>query len=79
MKNQMKRKQSLWWLVVAAWMVVIFLFSAQNDSQSGDTSGVVVRWFLTLIYPGFGDFPAARQQELLEVAFIHQCSTQFTQ
>ena len=54
------------WGAVAAWMAVIFLFSAQNDNQSGDTSGVVVRWFLSLIYPGFREFPALRQQELLE-------------
>ena len=47
-------------------MVVIFLFSAQNDTQSGDTSGVIVRWFLSLIYPGFESFSPERQMELLE-------------
>ncbi len=63
MKN---RKKLLAWLGVAAWMVVIFLFSAQNDTQSGDTSGMVVRWFLSLLYRGFESFSPERQMELLE-------------
>ena len=61
-----RNSQMLAWLGIAAWMVVIFLFSAQNDTQSGDTSGVVVRWFLSLIYPGFEGFLPERQTELLE-------------
>ncbi len=62
-----RNNQALAWLAVAAWMVVIFLFSAQNDTQSGDTSGLVVRWFLSLIYPGFEGFSPERQTALLEV------------
>ena len=62
MKN---RKKLLAWLGVAAWMVVVFLFSAQNDIQSGDTSGMVVRWFLSLLYRGFESFSPERQMELL--------------
>ena len=69
MKTCNKRNRMLAWVGVAAWMVVIFLFSAQNDSQSGDTSGVIVRWFLSLIYPGFDGFAPERQTEIL--AFWH--------
>ena len=49
MRNRRSRIKGIAWLAVAAWMVVIFLFSAQNDTQSGDTSGMVVRCF----YPCF--------------------------
>lgn len=66
MRNRRSRITGIAWLAVAAWMVVIFLFSAQNDTQSGDTSGMVVRWFLSLLYRGFEDFSPERQQALLE-------------
>ena len=66
MRNRRSRITGIAWLAVAAWMVVIFLFSAQNDTQSGDTSGMVVRWFLSLLYRGFEDFSPERQQALLK-------------
>lgn len=82
MSNRKNRKQMPPWLAVAAWMVVIFLFSAQNASQSGDTSGVIVRWFLSLIYRGFADFPVERQTEILEIwhTIIRKCAhfTEYT-
>ena len=76
MKNRENRKQLLSWLSVAAWMAVIFLFSAQNDSQSGDTSGAVVRWFLACIYRGFEEFSPQHQQELLDFwhIIIRKCA-----
>ena len=57
-------------------MVVIFLFSAQNDTQSGDTSGVIVRWFLSLIYPGFESFSPERHLAHIEVwhTIIRKCA-----
>lgn len=66
MRNRRSRIKEIAWLAVAAWMVVIFLFSAQNNTQSGDTSGMVVRWFLSLFYRGFESFSPERQMELLE-------------
>ena len=76
MKSQNNRRKIFAWLGVAAWMVVIFLFSAQNDTQSGDTSGMVVRWFLSLIYPGFESFSPERHLALLEVwhTIIRKCA-----
>ena len=63
----MKIKKYLPWELVAAWMIVIFLFSAQTDRQSGDLSGGIVRWFVSLIYWGFDAFPLERQNEILEL------------
>ena len=61
-----KIKQYLPWFAVAAWMVVIFLLSAQTDRQSGDLSGGIVRWFVALIYRGFETFSPERQMEILD-------------
>lgn len=61
-----RNKRLLSWLAAAAWMVVIFLFSAQTGDESGDTSGAIVRWVMGLIYPGFEGLAEARQMEILE-------------
>ena len=61
-----KTKQYLSWFAMILWMVVIFLFSAQTDRQSGNLSGGIVRWFVTLIYRGFDNFSMERQTAILE-------------
>ena len=65
MKSKESLKRAVSWLIVTVWMIVIFLLSAQNASQSGKTSGGVVRWLLSLLYGDFADFSPLRQQELL--------------
>lgn len=65
MKN--KTKQYLSWAAVAVWMAVIFLLSAQTARQSGDLSGGIVHWFVSLLYRSFDSFPLERQEEILEL------------
>ena len=65
--NRNTWKQRLRWLAVAVWMVVIFLFSAQNSQKSGDTSGAVLQWVLNLLYRGFETFPLSRQIAIREL------------
>ena len=65
MKNSTKRLLS--WMAVAAWMVVIFLFSAQTGKDSGDTSGRILRLAMKLIYWNFDAFSPQRQESLLAV------------
>lgn len=65
MKNSTKRLLS--WMAVAAWMVVIFLFSAQTGQDSGDTSGRILRLAMKLIYWNFDAFSPQRQESLLAV------------
>lgn len=60
-------KQVLSWAAVAAWMVVIFLFSAQTAEHSGNASGAIVRWWLNRVYRGFDGFSAEKQEALLEI------------
>ena len=55
------------WAAVLLWMVVIFLFSAQNGQRSGDTSGSVLRWILRLFYWGFDAYAIEKQTAILEL------------
>ena len=69
----MKMKQIkgfLSWLAVAAWMVVIFLFSGQTGDSSGNTSGQLVRWVISIFYRGYADLPVVEQTEILEVIHL---------
>ena len=48
----MERRRKTWlrvvlWALVAAWMAVIFLFSAETADRSSETSGRIIRWLLT--------------------------------
>ena len=63
MKTSTKRLIS--WLAVAAWMVVIFLFSAQTGDDSGDTSGRILRLAMKLLYWNFDGFSPERQESLM--------------
>ncbi|MFQ9797857.1 MAG: hypothetical protein ACLR23_01905 [Clostridia bacterium] len=38
------------WAAVLIWMVVIFLFSAQNGAQSGDLSGSLLEKILAFFH-----------------------------
>lgn len=60
-------KHWLPWGLVAAWMVVIFLFSAQTGEDSGDTSGKVLRLAMKLLYWNFETFSPERQASLMAV------------
>lgn len=65
MKRSTKRLLS--WMAVAAWMVVIFLLSAQTGKDSGDTSGRILRLAMKLIYWNFEDFSPERKESLMAV------------
>ena len=60
-------KRLLSWVAVAAWMVVIFLFSAQTGDDSGDTSGRILRLVMKLLYWNFDAFSPQRQESLMAV------------
>jgi len=66
----LKRRQMMKWVAVAAWMVVIFLFSAQTGRQSGNTSGEILKWVIGLFYRRFADLSATEQTEILEIMHL---------
>ena len=41
------------WAVVAVWMAVIFMFSAQPADESNAQSGSIVELFAQAMYPGY--------------------------
>ena len=60
-------KRTFAWVPVSLWLIVIFLFSAQNAEQSGNTSTGIVRWVVGLLYSGFEGFPPEKQAEILHL------------
>ncbi len=52
------------------WMTVIFLFSAQNGSQSSETSGNVVKVLINLFYPSFDNLPLSQQTDTLNIITV---------
>lgn len=51
-------------LLVIAVMGMIYGFSAQTGVESGAMSGRITTWVLNLVIPGFGDFPAEKQEAI---------------
>lgn len=45
----MKRRQIVYGVIAIAWMVMIFLFSAQNGTSSGGTSQRILEWLGALL------------------------------
>ena len=52
------------WLLTAAWMAVIFCFSAQDGEGSSSLSGGIVQWLVGVFVPGFHDMSASSQASL---------------
>lgn len=57
----------LLWLLTAAWMILIFCFSAQNGEGSSALSGGIVQWLIGIFIPGFPEMDAGAQAALADV------------
>ncbi len=66
MKRNRLLLRCLLWGAVAAWMTLIFLFSAQNGGESSSLSGKVTDFLLRLFVPDFKGMTAADQAALVE-------------
>ncbi len=53
-------------LLLLGWMVLIFCFSAQDSSQSSDTSGSIVVKIVSFAYPDFNNLSTASQSDIIE-------------
>lgn len=60
-------KKTLPWFAVFVWMAVIYFFSAQTGTMSGDTSGSITRWLVEHIYIGFNNLAADEQEAIMAV------------
>lgn len=54
------------WVLTVAWMVFIFLMSAQPAEESSEVSGGITEMIVSIITPGFEDLSVAEQQQLVE-------------
>lgn len=52
-------------LCILAWMTVIFRFSSESKTDSGDRSGRVTETIASLVTPGYRDLPPAEQEEIV--------------
>ena len=54
------------WILTIAWMVFIFLMSAQPAEESSTVSGGITEMIVSIITPGFEGLSEAEQQALVE-------------
>lgn len=59
-----KLKKILCWTMVAACMIVIFLFSAQTATESAGTSNSVIKTFATILNPEFETLSSEEQNSI---------------
>lgn len=57
-------RKSIFWICAAAWIGLIYAFSAQDGSQSASLSGGLVKALLS-IYPGYDRMSVAEQARLM--------------
>ena len=60
------RERFIWAALIAAWMGVIFWFSAQSGENSAALSGGIVEWAAHLIRPGLDQMPQTERQAFLD-------------
>ena len=78
MPSETRRRVSL--AAVIAVAVLIFSFSAQKGEESGRLSIEVTRWLLSLLMPGFRDFPDAVKLDYLNrFGFIVRKAAHFSE
>jgi VanZ family protein len=51
----MLKKRYLYWFMVACWMVLLFVVSAQNTEESSSVSGSVIEVVASVIRPSFSE------------------------
>ena len=56
--------QLLWWVILLAWMGLIFLMSAQDGEESAALSGGIVNWLVQILLRGVEDMEPDRLAEL---------------
>lgn len=59
--NKVKLFRILSFILLAAWMLLIFVFSSQNAEESSKTSGSVVSAVIETVYPKYETFTPEQQ------------------
>ncbi|MBQ3707949.1 MAG: VanZ family protein [Clostridia bacterium] len=66
MKKYTRPLRVILWILVLAWMALIFRFSMENADESSSTSGAVIRWLLERLDKGFPALSPAEQFDRIE-------------
>ncbi len=61
-----KKKSALWLILCVVWIVMIFMFSGQDEMTSHGVSQSVVRFIGGMIHPGFDSWPVSEQLQWQE-------------
>ena len=74
--NKVHFRRYLFLGLSVTWMVVIFMFSAQQGSDSASLSSSLTYFLLSFVYPGILDLDAATQLEIFQTAqfLIRKCA-----
>lgn len=64
--KNLRRLRRILWAIVAALLLMIFIFSAQTGEKSGDTSGKITRFIVQLLHADFEDLSVYEQQTVLK-------------
>lgn len=62
----MNKKRIVLWLLLGAWMIVIFSFSAMAAPSSDELSGGITQTVIKLVAPGFETYSGDMQANVLE-------------
>ncbi len=61
-----QKKTLIYWFLLFLWMVVIFIFSQENSSKSGETSSFFINIFLKVFYPGFPSLSEIMKEQIID-------------
>lgn len=76
----MKILNKIFFTLTIIWMIVIFIFSAQSGDTSGNMSGGLTDFIVSIIYSDFEEFSPERQIEILDtVHYIIRKGAHFTE
>lgn len=62
-----KKQRAIYIVLLILWMAVIFIMSSHPADKSSQLSGGIVAKFVKLIYPGFSEFSAEKQSEIMHL------------
>lgn len=77
---KISNKQLILWVCLIAWMVVIFMFSAQNGEESAELSGGITKRVIEIIVDDYENMTPAQQTNVQNnVSFVVRKIAHFTE
>lgn len=78
--RNMRKLNKIFFTLTIAWMIVIFIFSAQTGDTSSNLSGGITEAIISVIFRNFDSYSTDKQLSILETAhFIIRKGAHFTE